>query len=376
MSFPNLLGKLLLQIFDFNQSNELFSWLILKGQEAEARSVISALADLPEDDHLVRTEFAEIKDTVLEMAKYGYRDLFTMGPERNFHRVVLAYLSQVFQQISGINLITYYAATIFEKYIGLDGQTSRILAAANGTEYFLASLISIWTIERFGRRVLMLWGSVGMIGSMAILAIMNHLSENHVGGSKPGVVSAVFLFVFNSFFAIGWLGIPWLYPAEVVPLKIRAPANGLSTSANWIFNFMVVMITPVSFNSIGYKTYVIFAVINAFMLPVIYFFYPETAYRSLEEIDTIFIKTKSWFSAVSVARHQPLRYGKNGELLIDYENTEEHIHRVHSAAGTGVVGQKEIGSGNGTVAHRENTLAGGESGESVADPEKGHGAIR
>ncbi len=51
-----------------------------------------------------------------------------------------------------------------------------------------------------------------------------------------------------------------LYPAEIVPLKIRAPANGLSTSANWAFNFMVVMITPVSFTSIGYKTYVIFAV--------------------------------------------------------------------------------------------------------------------
>jgi hypothetical protein len=83
----------------------------------------------------------------------------------------------------------------------------------------------------------------------------------------------------------------WLYPAEIVPLRIRAPANGLSTSANWAFNFMVVMITPVSFSSIGYKTYIIFAVINAFIFPVVYFFYPETAYRSLEEIDTIFRKT-------------------------------------------------------------------------------------
>lgn len=52
----------------------------------------------------------------------------------------------------------------------------------------------------------------------------------------------------------------WLYPAEIVPLRIRAPSNALSTSANWAFNFMVVMITPVSFQSIGYKTYIIFAV--------------------------------------------------------------------------------------------------------------------
>lgn len=50
------------------------------------------------------------------------------------------------------------------------------------------------------------------------------------------------------------------YPAEIVPLRIRAPANALSTSANWAFNFMVVMITPVAFSSIGYQTYIIFAV--------------------------------------------------------------------------------------------------------------------
>ncbi|KAM3074301.1 hypothetical protein ACMFMG_002887 [Clarireedia jacksonii] len=334
-------------------------WLILKGHEAEAVNVIAALADLPPDDRLVHTEFTEIKDTVLEIAAYGYRDIFTMGPERNFHRVVLAYVNQVFQQISGINLITYYAATIFEKYIGLDGTTSRILAAANGTEYFLASWIAVYTIERFGRRSLMLFGAAGMSGSMVILSIMTYLSERNIGGSSPGIVSAVFLFVFNTFFAIGWLGMSWLYPAEIVPLRIRAPANGLSTSANWIFNFMVVMITPVAFNSIGYQTYIIFAVINAFIFPVVYLFYPETAYRSLEEIDNIFIKTKSWFGVVRVAKNEPLRYGKHGELLVDYENTEDHLRRTGNIAGPDA--KKE----DGRAVHRENVDV--ESGESIVE---------
>jgi hypothetical protein len=80
--------------------------------------------------------------------------------------------------------------------------------------------------------VLMLFGAAGMAGSMAILAGMNYASSVNIGGSAPGIVSAVFLFVFNSFFAVGWLGMTWLYPAEIVPLKIRAPSNGLSTSAN------------------------------------------------------------------------------------------------------------------------------------------------
>ena len=59
-----------------------------------------------------------------------------------------------------------------------------------------------------------------------------------IGGKGPGIVAALFLFLFNTFFAIGWLGMTWLYPAEIVPLRIRAPANALSTSANWAFNFM------------------------------------------------------------------------------------------------------------------------------------------
>jgi hypothetical protein len=176
----------------------------------------------------------------------------------------------------------------------------------------------------------MLFGAAGMAGSMAILAGMNYMAQFSIGGNGPPIVAAIFLFIFNTFFAIGWLGMTWLYPAEIVPLGIRAPANGLSTSANCIFNFMVVMITPVSFSSIGYKTYIIFPVINAFIFPVVYFFYPETAYRSLEENDTVFRKTKGWFSVVSTAKHEPQRYGKHGEILIDYEGTEEHAMRMRS----------------------------------------------
>jgi predicted MFS family arabinose efflux permease len=69
--------------------------------------------------------------------------------------------------VSGINIITYYAATIFENNIGLSGFLSRLLAALNGTEYFIASFIAIFTIERFGRRQLMLFGAVGQALSMA-----------------------------------------------------------------------------------------------------------------------------------------------------------------------------------------------------------------
>ena len=81
-------------------------WLMLKGRDTEARTVLAALSDLPEDDLTIKDEFTMIKSTVIEMSKGSFRDMFTMTEDRHFHRVVLAYVSQMFQQISGINLIT------------------------------------------------------------------------------------------------------------------------------------------------------------------------------------------------------------------------------------------------------------------------------
>jgi sugar porter (SP) family MFS transporter len=230
-------------------------WLVLKGREDEARQTLTALLGSDADETFIETEFTAIKATVLEMTKGSFRDMFTMTEDRHFHRTVLAYVNQMFQQISGINLITYYIPVVLEQQLGMTMINSRLIAACNGTEYFIASWIAVFTIEQFGRRSLMLFGAAGMSISMVILAVTASL-----GTAAANIACAVFLFVFNTFFAIGWLGMTWLYPAEIVPLKIRAPANALATSSNWIFNFMVVMITPVAFENIKWQTYIIFAV--------------------------------------------------------------------------------------------------------------------
>ncbi|KAI2609228.1 general substrate transporter [Hypoxylon sp. NC1633] len=317
-------------------------WLILKNREDEARQVLAALADTSIDNKVIEDEFVAIKETVIEMSKGTFSDLFTMDKERNFHRSMLAFVNQMFQQISGINLITYYAPVIYGG-LGMSDFMARLLAALNGTEYFIASWPAVFLVERVGRRKLMLFGAAGQAASMAVLAGANSAPDNK--GAQ--IVAIIFLFVFNTFFAVGWLGMTWLYPAEITSLRIRAPANALSTSSNWIFNFLVVMITPVAFNSIGYKTYIIFAVINAFMVPAVYFFFVETAYRSLEEMDAIFHKVhgnKGYFTVVGIAEKEPRRYGKHGELLIAYEETEEHKAHVHPAE------HREGASGSASVA--------------------------
>ena len=100
----------------------------------------------------------------------------------------------------------FCAQTILFQGLGINDVNSRIIAAANGTEYFLASLIAIFLIDRVGRRPLMLFGSIGQTVTMVILAVLGSVDT-----SGARVASAVLLFVFNSFFAIGWLGMTWLY---------------------------------------------------------------------------------------------------------------------------------------------------------------------
>lgn len=208
-------------------------WLILKGREDEARDVIAAVADLETDDPWVENEFRSIKEVALEMSKGTFADLFALDRNRSFHRTCLAYVNQMFQQISGINLITYYAAKIYKR-LGMSDFLARLLAAINGTEYFLASWPSVFLVERVGRRKLMLFGATGQAATMAALA-----GVGSVKTSPYNIAGVALLFVFNSFFAVGFLGMTWLYPAEITPLRIRAPANALSTSSNWIFNFIV-----------------------------------------------------------------------------------------------------------------------------------------
>ena len=104
------------------------------------------------------------------------------------------------------------------------------------------------------------------------------------------------------------------------------------------------MITPVSFTNIKYNTYTVFAVINAVMVPSVYFFFPETAYRSLEEMDIIFQKVKGLggaFSVVHQARVEPRRYDKNGERIMAYDEKPKTEH--HTGSNSDVSGDANNG---------------------------------
>lgn len=262
-------------------------WLVKQKRIEEAKEVFAIFGEVETNDSSVLAKIKEIEDlSMKEDTKFSLKALSSFGPNKHFQRTMLAVCCQIMQQICGINLITYYAGTIYEDYLNMKPIPARILAACNGTEYFFAACFSYFVIERVGRRNLMIFCAAGQAVTMAILC-GSGWAANH-GSNSAAISAAVFLFVFNSFFAVGWLGVSWLYPAEIAPLEIRAAVNGLSTACNWASTFLIVMITPICFANIGAYTYAIFAGINSIIVPAVYIFYPETAGRSLEDIDVVF----------------------------------------------------------------------------------------
>ncbi|RMZ07090.1 hypothetical protein D0864_02082 [Hortaea werneckii] len=324
-------------------------WLIAHDRLEEARKVLWSVDDnaktVTVDDARLSRELAVIKQTIdkerIAAQGQSFMAVFKNGPQRFLYRTMLGIGGQFMQQISGVNLITYYNTVIFQKSVGLSRNLALLLAGFNGVACkekgitrvpryiflthifadFFSTFVPIWTIDRLGRRKLMLFAVVGQGCCMAILA-----GTVHDGSTSAGIVATVMLFLFNFFFAVGLLAIAWLLPAEYTPLAIRTKAAALATASNWIFTFLVVEITPVSIDNIGYKTYIYFAIFNFCFVPLIYFFYPETQRLSLEQIDKLFTGEK-----VLLHWHPSM---DDGEMEMDHTEAlkEDQVDRIEGLA--------------------------------------------
>ncbi|KAF1353818.1 general substrate transporter [Delphinella strobiligena] len=264
-------------------------WLLTKDRHEDALTVLSGLSGKPRDDPEVQIQAAAIVEGIRASGHKGgvtpFSALFTGGTSQNFRRMILGASSQMMQQLSGCNAVIYFFPLLFQQSIGTSHNLSLLLGGINMVVYSIFASTSWFFVERIGRRKLFLIGTVGQCLSMVITfgALIPGTTEAAKG-------AAVGLFTYIAFFGATWLPLPWLYPAEINPLKTRSKANAVSTIFNWLWNFFIVMITPVMLDGIGWGTYLFFAAMNAIFFPIIYFCYPETAGRSLEEVDLIFAK--------------------------------------------------------------------------------------
>ncbi|GAA5943006.1 sugar porter family MFS transporter [Sporobolomyces koalae] len=263
-------------------------WLVSKGHLREAQRVVAALEPAPYNSETVIIQTRVILDSLDGVTRASKRDLITNGPTQHLRRMLIGASSQLFQQIGGCNAVIYFSTPIFEEYLGLGRNLALILGAVLSTVYALSACVSFPLVDRVGRRKLFFIGTYGQAISMFIIMAClipdNEAHPNVVKGSVFGI------FLYLTFFGFTWLELPWLYPAEVNPLRTRTQANAVSTITNWLFNFAVVMFTPPFLAKTAIGTFAFFGAVNICFLPFIYFFYPETAGRSLEEIDVIFAR--------------------------------------------------------------------------------------
>jgi sugar porter (SP) family MFS transporter len=265
-------------------------WLVQHDRFEEARQTVAALLDKPEDDEAVTRILFDIRSVVEEEHKGGpfrFRELFSTGPgsTQNLRRMLITISIQMGQQFSGSNMLNYYAPVIYENQMGLSRNLSLILGGCTEVTYLVGSVLPLFVIDRFGRRLLLMVSSAGLSLCFVMVSIL--LS---IGSQGPAYGATAFIFLFQLCLGVGWLPVPWFYPSEVNTTRYRAKVQAISSAWNWMFVFVVVKITPIAMDNIGWRTFVIFAVFNALFIPMVYCFYPETKGLELEDIPLLFHK--------------------------------------------------------------------------------------
>ena len=306
-------------------------YLISKNKIDEARYILSQVNDCSINDESLIEEVILVKDANNRFEKQiSIRELFKPSKHQYLKRMIIGSSGQFFQQFTGCNAAIYYSTVLFETTVGLDRRLSLVLGGVFATVYALFTIPSFFLVDRLGRRPLFLIGASGQ-GTAFLIAFgcLTHDNKNNAKGAAFG------LFLFIAFFAFTILPMPWVYPPEINSMRTRTMGASVSTCTNWLSNFAVVMFTPIFINQSKWGCYLFFALINFIYIPVIYFYYPETAGRSLEEIDIIFAKAHvENKAAYRVAQELPKLSTKEieeeGIKLGLYEEEEEFIHESNS----------------------------------------------
>ncbi|KZO91659.1 general substrate transporter [Calocera viscosa TUFC12733] len=264
-------------------------WYVEQGRIDDARDLLVRLNGPIEGENVLQ----DIQDALALEAQTTVKswfDCFKDNEQCFRYRTLLSMGSLLMQQMTGVNMISYYSAVLFQNSVGLSANLSLLLSGFNGlNSLFWVSFSTLFLIDRVGRVRLMMWTAATQAAQMAVLAAVLHYVEE---SRNYGIVGASMLFFFYATFSAGWLAPSWLYPSEITPLAIRASAAALGSASNWVFNFVVVEITPSGITNIGPNYYIIYAITNAICVPMLYFLFPETANLSLEEVDSLFVGGK------------------------------------------------------------------------------------
>lgn len=252
-------------------------WLVKNGREDEARTVLTR-ADSAE---AAAAGIREIKDT-LALEEGSLRELFRPAFRRP---LLIAIVLAVFQQITGINAILYYAPRIFEG-AGFERMSAIGQSTLVGLVNMLFTVVAIVLADKVGRRPLLIVATGGMGVSLVLLGAAFRFPV------LPASALLLIILLYIAFFASAMGPLVWVVMAEIFPIKVRGSAMGLATLILWLADFAVTLTFPVISDRFHPSTaFWLYAAMCALDLVFMWFFLPETKGKTLEEIERRWLKT-------------------------------------------------------------------------------------
>ena len=245
-------------------------FLALKGSDERAYRILERINGATEARNILQ----EIKATVNEKRE----KLFTYGVAV----IVIGVLLSFFQQAVGINVVLYYAPRIFEN-MGASGDASMMQTVVMGVVNIIFTVVAIFTVDKLGRKPLLIIGSIGMMVGMAALAALSFTDT-------IGMAALVFIILYTASFMMSWGPICWVLIAEIFPNTIRSQAVAIAVAAQWISNFLVSStFHSLSEWSIG-GTYGLYALVSLASALFVWRWVPETKGKTLEEMSKLWKK--------------------------------------------------------------------------------------
>ena len=265
-------------------------YFVKRGNLAKATIVLAKLRGQPADSEYIQQELAEIVANheyelqVIPQGNYfsSWMNCFSgslFKANSNLRRTILGTSMQMMQQWTGVNFVFYFGTTFFTQ---LGTISNPFLISLITTLVNVCSTpISFWTIEKYGRRPLLIWGALGMVVCQFIVAI-----AGTVDGGNPTTVKAMiaFICIYIFFFASTWGPGAWVVIGEIFPLPIRSRGVALSTASNWLWNCIISVITPYMVNkdkgNLGAKVFFIWGSLCACCFVYAYALVYETKGKS------------------------------------------------------------------------------------------------
>jgi SP family sugar:H+ symporter-like MFS transporter len=258
-------------------------YLVAKGQPEDARRVLGEVLTRGVDDRI--TEIQRTVDAE-KHTRATFADL--RGPVLGLRPIVwVGILLSVFQQAVGINVIFYYSSALWQQ-VGFSEADALTITVITSITNIVVTLVAISTIDRLGRRLLLLIGSAGMALSLGTLAYVFGTADVVNGepalGDTAGTVALIAANLFVVFFGVSWGPVVWVLLGEMFNNRIRAGALGLAAAAQWVSNFVISQTFPTLADiglALAYGIYTAFAVLSFLFVAK---FVRETKGRHLEDM--------------------------------------------------------------------------------------------